>query len=275
MFPGSPLWYAPLEWRSTIRLILTKESQNLPKALKELTIQVTPGGLLAMILTLLLMRGGTPRRETQLIWIASLDAAILVIAYCMLVFDSRYVLPLVPLLMAVAVPFVVPGQETQPVSVRFPNMRAVTAVLLLFSTIFFQVYWASPFRSLRRDYELSCYDAAQKLRTIPNCARLVVIGHGPYPEHGVGWEAGIYASYFARCHMVAFRSDIPSHADIHLVLQDLFTISPDAILLFGAHGNSEYESLGEAIQRSNPAFLSQTILDPEAGEVGKLLWSGK
>jgi len=43
-----------------------------------------------------------------------------------------------------------------------------------------------------------------------NCTtRLVVIRRGPYPEHGVGWEAGMYASYFAQCRMVAFGSDIP------------------------------------------------------------------
>ncbi len=190
---------------------------------------LTPGGLLAIILALFVMRTRAHQPEAQLIWVVFIESAALIIAYCMLVLDARYVLPLVPLLMAVAVPFVTPAQETQFVSMR--SIRALAAVLLLVSTIFVQVYWASPFRTFLRDYELSCYDAAQKLRAVPSCARLVVIGGGPYPAHGVGWEAGLYASYFAKCRMVAFSSGIPDYADVQLVQQDLLTISPDTILL--------------------------------------------
>ena len=271
MFPGSPLWFTRLKWGSAIRLISSKERQNLPKALKEITILLTPGGLLAVILVLLATRTRGQQPEVQLIRIVFLEAVILVIAYCMLVLDARYVLPLAPLLMAVGVPFVIPA-KMQSVSVRFPQVRMVAAALLVLSTIFFHVYWASPFRTLRRDYQLSCYDAAQKLHAIPSCDRLVVIGRGPYPEHGVGWEAGMYASYFAQCRMVAFGSDIPSHSNLQFAQRDLRAISPDAILLFGTHDNSGYESFIETVQHSEPTFLSEAILDPEVGEVGKLLW---
>jgi len=82
----------------------------------------------------------------------------------------------------------------------------------------------------------------------------------------------MYASYFARCRMVAFGSDIPSYSNFQLARQDLRAISPDAILLFGAHDDSAYESFVETVQHSEPTFLSETILDPEIGEVGKLLW---
>jgi hypothetical protein len=189
------------------------------------------------------------------------------------VFDTRYVLPLAPLLMAVTVPFVVPSRRPHSISARFPRGRALAAALLLMGTIFFQAYWASPFRTLRRDYQLSCYDAARKLETIPHCNKLVVIGRGPYQEHGVGWEAGVYASYFAKCRMVAFGSDIPGLDQTELVRKDLLTIEPDVILVFGTNGTVAYEGLLTAIRNSRPSFISEDIVDSQAGAVGKLMRS--
>jgi hypothetical protein len=267
MFPGSPLWFTRLKWSSAIRLILSKERQNIPKALKEVTILLTPGGLLAIILAFFTMRRGTQQVETQLIGIVFVEAAILIVAYCMLVFDTRYVLPLVPLVMAAVVPFIVPAGETQ-----FRQARMVAAALVVLGTMFMQVYWASPFRTLRRDYQLSCYDAARKLQTIPHCNNLVVIGHGPYGEHGVGWEAGVYASYFARCRMIAFSSDIPVLDKIDAAQRELLAIRPDAILLFGAPGEVPYESFLGAIHSFQPSLMTEAIVDPPDREVGKLLW---
>jgi hypothetical protein len=148
----------------------------------------------------------------------------------------------------------------------------LAAALLLISTVFFQVYWASPFRTLRRDYQLGCYDAAQKLQAIPHCNNLVVIGHGPYQEHGVGWEAGMYASYFAQCRMIAFSPDIPETDKVEATQLDLVTIRPDAILLFGTRGNVAYETLLAAINTSQPNLQSEAIVDPPARELGKLFW---
>ena len=272
MFPGSPLWGMRLKWESAVRLILSKERQNIPKALKEVTILLTPGGLLAIILVFLTMRRRTQQPENTLIGIVFAESAILVIAYCMLVLDTRYVLPLAPLLMAVGVSFVTPTPKTNFVTARFLQERMVAAVLLAFSTIFFQVYWASPFRTLHRDYQLSCYDAARKLQTIPHCNSLVVIGRGPYEEHGVGWEAGVYASYFARCRMIAFSSHIPALDQIDATQRDLLAIGPDAILLFGTQGEVAYEGFLAAIHRSQPGLISEAIVDLPTREVGKLLW---
>jgi hypothetical protein len=272
MFPRSPLWPIRLKWVSTIQLILSKERQNLPMALKEVAILVTPGGLLAAILALFAMQRHFQQPEAQLIGIVILESAVLVVAYCMLVFDARYVVPLAPLLMAVGVPFVIPTRKTQFASARFPQGRVIAAALLALSTIFFQVYWASPFRTLRRDYQLSSYDAARKLQAIPHCNNLVVIGHGPYQEHGVGWEAGVYASYFAGCKMVAFNSDVPGTDKIDATKRDLLTIRPDAILLFGTSGEVAYEDFLAAIQSSQPSLISEAVVDPTTREVGKLLW---
>jgi len=272
MFPKTPLWFTRIKWGSAIRVILKKERQNFPKALKEVTILLTPGGLLAIVLALFAMRGRSQQPEVQLIGIIFVEAAILVIAYCMLVLDTRYVLPLAPLLMAVVVPFVIPARKTQFLSTRFPQGRMIASALLALSTIFFLVYWASPFRTLGRDYQLSCYDAARKLQAIPHCNNLVVIGRGPYQERGVGWEAGVYASYFAQCRMIAFSSDVPGADKIDATQRDLRNIEPDAILLFGNYRNPGFENLEEAIQNVYPTFASEAIFDPEAGEVGELLW---
>jgi len=130
MFPGSPLWFTRLKWASVIRLISSKERQNLPKALKEVTILLTPGGLLAIILALLTTRTRRQQPEAQLTRIMFLEAVVLVIAYCMLVLDARYVLPLAPLLMAAGVPFVIPTQM-QSLAVRFPQLRMIAAALLV------------------------------------------------------------------------------------------------------------------------------------------------
>jgi hypothetical protein len=272
MFPRSPLWSIRLEWRSAIHLILNKERQNLPMALKEVAILVTPGGLLAAILASMAMRRHVQQPEAQLIGIVIVESAVLIVAYCMLVFDTRYVLPLAPLIMAVGVPFVTPTSKTQFGSGQFPQGRMVAAFLLALSTIFFQVYWASPFRTLQKDYQLSCYDAARKLQAIPHCNNLVVVGRGPYQDHGVGWEAGVYASYFAGCKMVAFSSDVPGIDKIDGARRDLLTIAPDAILLFGTKGEPAYDNFLAVIQSSQPSLTSEAIVDPSANEVGKLLW---
>ena len=71
------------------------------------------------------------------------------------------------------------------------------------------IYSGSPFRKLRRDYQTSIYAISDSLGQIPRCDRLVSIGSGPFPEHGVGWEAGIYASYFAQCRIVGFSPKVP------------------------------------------------------------------
>ena len=271
MPPGSVLWHAGLRLDATTRLILTREGRNLPAAIKELVILLTPGGVLAVILVVLsLSSSDSPERKFVAVVLAS--AASVVIAYCMLVFDGRYVFPVAPLLMAVAVPFVVPGRRIDGGPGQFPRGRAVAAAVLLASTLFLLLYRASPFRSLRRDYQPSCYDAARKLRLIPSCKRLVVLGAGPYPEHGVGWEAGIYASYFAACRMVAFSPELPRAAQNEWVQKDLHIASPDAILLFGATRDPAYEAAAVAIHELWPNPQSKPVDDPQAGEVGELFW---
>jgi len=268
MFPRSPLWHTRLTWASAPRMILSKERQNLPQALKEIAILVTPGGLLAMILTFLALADQRQKPEAQFILIVFVQTASLIAVYCMLVFDTRYVIPLAPLLMAATVPFVMPGIQ----NARFCRARVIAVALFVSGTIFFQVHRASPFRSLRQDYQLGCYDAARKLGTIPSCNKLVVIGRGPYQEHGVGWEAGIYASFLAQCRMIAFSPDVPDLDKSDATQRDLLAVEPDAILLFGRKDNEAYDHLVTTTQKSRSDLLSEEIVDPQAGEIGTLMW---
>src|SRR2546427_743273 len=84
-------------------------------------------------------------------------------------------------------------------SMRERSLRNLASGLFRASVIFLTFYWASRFRSVLRDYQDGVYSTATALRQIPSCDKVVAIGEGPFPEHGVGWEAGIYASYFAQC----------------------------------------------------------------------------
>jgi len=271
MPPGSVLWHAGLRLDATTRLILTREGQNLPAAIKELVILLTPGGVLAVILVAVsLSSSDSPERKFVAVVLAS--AASLVVAYCMLVFDGRYVFPLIPLLMAIAVPLVMPGQKGSPFAERFPRARFVSAALVVATTVFSLLYPASPFRRLRRDYQSSCYDAARKLQAIPRCKRLVVLGAGPYPEHGVGWEAGIYSSYFSGCRMVAFNPGLPRAAQNESLRQDFQIVNPDAILLFGTGRDPAYEAVTSTIHQVWLNPRSEPVEDPQAGEVGELFW---
>jgi hypothetical protein len=268
MYPASPLWEAHLSLRRVIPQILGKEKHNLPEAVKQIVILITPGGVLALILSLRSLGVCTNlAKEATLAWIVMVSAMTLVIGYCMLVFDARYIIPLVPLLIAFAVRLLVPA---------FPirsNSLAVLlpAVLFVSSTILFFFYWASPFRSIRRDYQTSVYSMAEALRRIPSCNRLVVIGKGPFPEHGVGWEAGIYASYFAECRVVAFSEELPSPSVIHAAIGDLRRIQPDSALILGK-SNQGLELLMKEMTREGFHSNSELTADPEVGGVGQLFW---
>lgn len=272
MFPGSPIWQAHINPAVTLRLVLANERQNLPSAIRQLVVLLTPGGILALGLACWSFARDRQRPEARFLKLVLFNAATLVVGYSMLVFDERYVLPLVPLLIAVAVPLVLPRTNADSVPNPFARVRLMAGLLLLASTIFFQVYWASPFRTLNRDYETSCYDAAQKLLAAPGCKRLVVIGRGPYQEHGMGWEAGLYASYFAGCRMLAFSPDLPALAQIPSARTDFFAVNPDAVLLLGRKGNAAFDALASAIRTASPGLTSREIVDPRAGQVGEVLW---
>jgi 4-amino-4-deoxy-L-arabinose transferase-like glycosyltransferase len=270
MFPGSEAWHARLHISKVLPQILQNERHNLPEAIKQVVVLMTPGGVLAFTLAMIVL-GKRKRPENLLAWIVLLDSIALVFGYCMLVFDSRYLLPLLPLLIALAVPFVLPQRY---IATGNRMARSVAGGLLVLSTLFLLVYPGSLFRTWKRDYEMSVYDAARKLRDIPSCQKLVIIGSGPFLEHGVGWEAGIYSSYFAGCRIVAFTDKLPLNSDeIKRAQADLLNLKPDAILLLGTKGSAAYETTLGTIRSSQLTLSSKAILDDELGEVGSLVWS--
>jgi hypothetical protein len=91
-------------------LIGDAEFHNIPRALKETLILLTPGGALSLPLMFVLLVQNRRRYgvEVQFVCIALLSALALIVAYCMLVFDGRYVIPVLPLLIAIGCPLLFP-----------------------------------------------------------------------------------------------------------------------------------------------------------------------
>lgn len=273
MFPSSPAWKQKINIKSAIPMVLVKMRHNLPEACKQILVLLTPGGILAILLALFAARREVVSPESQLIFIAVLDAASLVIGYSMLVFDRRYVLPLIPILIAISMPFILPYMHDPQFAAVSSRAKAVAGILVLCGIVFFQLYWASPFRTLHRDYQTSVYNAASTLRSLPSCSRLAVIGAGPFPEHGVGWEEGIYASYFSSCRIVAFADRIPPDDQMDALDSDLHAVHPDGIIILRGGNNEGYQRLLKMITATTPAIQSKPINDPAIGEVGRIMWN--
>ncbi len=266
MYPGSPLWNYRPNPRETMRLILSRERSNVPRALKEIAILITPGGIVAILLAAFYVRGKELSSDKILLIVVLFCAATLVLGYCMLVFDGRYVIPLAPPLISIAAGFVLP-KTIYPRSQTSSNLASVCAfALLAISAVFFQMYWASPLQSHRRDYQLSCYDAAEKLESSGTCRKLVVIGKGPYPEHGVGWEAGFYSAYFAGCQMIGFAQNLPTEDNANEMAREVKSMHPDALVVFADTKNRELKALLQALP--NASVKAVSIRDPQAGDVG-------
>lgn len=282
MPPGSPFWQVKVSRASVLRQISQKERVNVPSACRELLVLLTPGGLLALLLCMVRLTRERRRLRVgfRFGWIVLFATAALVAAYCMLVFDGRYVIPVTPILIAVAVGFFLPTglpQESPPNAVGTFVLSAwqkTVAALLLAGIIGVQIYRASPFRTMQQDFQQSVYSGAQDLRT-KNVRTLVAIGQGPYPEHGVGWEAGMYAAYFAGSVMVGDLFDLPSASDDDSVVADIGKLRPDAVMVWGTTANSGFSPLINAIQKANPGSTASIIRDPKRGDVGSVLILGK
>jgi len=293
MPPDSPIWRVQV-WRpALVGQVLQKEGQNIPQALKELLVLLTPGGILALLLGTIQMTRGRrqAQRRFRFAWIVLFTTGALVLAYCMLVFDGRYVLPITPVLMALSVRFAAPSAKAFEASADVERIEAagrwqtLAAILLVVGLIGVQLYWASPFRTMRQDFQRSLYDAANGLRK-GQARSLVVIGEGPYPEHGVGWEAGVYSSYFAGARVVGDLFEEPSEAepgkvvpgnvaagkvDADAVVADVGKLTPDAVLIWDLPPHPKYSGVVSKIQKVYPEASTSTIRDPLRGNVGTLI----
>ncbi|HET9407726.1 MAG TPA: hypothetical protein VFO39_10850 [Candidatus Sulfotelmatobacter sp.] len=279
MPPASPFWKMSIRQNHLLRRIARSEMQNIPKACKELLVLLTPGGLLALLLCLV----GLTRKRLQLpaqfrfACVVLLTSATLIAAYSMLVLDTRYVIPIAPAWMALAIRFAVPpawSHAAEPQS-KAKSLQAIAAVLLAIGMVTVQVYWASPFRTIGQDFQTSVYQTAEILKQA-HARTLVNIGLGPYPEHGVGWEAGYYTGFFGNLRVIGGLQEIPSSINPSSVAADLAKLRADAVVVWGAPSDSTCGEIVSRIHTDYPNNPPIAINDPKKGQVATLfLLNGK
>jgi hypothetical protein len=167
--------------------------------------------------------------EFTLAAVITVAIASLLLAYCMLVFDARYIYPIIPLLLAIAVGFL---EQMGPALRLWRTAIIVMIALGIFASL---AYSSSPLRLIRRDYQISCYRAGESLRIHPG-STVVSVGSGPYQEHGVGWEAGYKSAYFGNRRLIGATEKLPNSEQIPAVLGDISKARPDALLIWESEG---------------------------------------
>ena len=269
MPPGSWPWTYPLHLKQVLPKIVRAEVRNVPRILKEMTIVATLGGLVAFaaILAILTRRRQQYPVEWRFAAVIAAGALSLIFAYSMLVFDERYLFPLISLVLAVAVRFLVRDREFD-----HDGWHKLSIALLVFGIIASMVYPSSPLRVLTRDFQSSCYDAGRRLRTHTGSS-VISIGSGPFPEHGVGWEAGYKASFFGGRRILAAMDSLPSSIQVGSLIVEIRKASPDAILMWGRPDDSSYPELRHSLMLEYPHSSSEKIVDPVLGEVGVVLFT--
>ncbi len=264
MPPNSPAWTYRPAMRQAVPLVIAAERRNLPVALKELTILLTPGGILGFLFMLQMMirRRLQSVPEFRFTCVVAVSAASLIFAYGMLAFITTYACPLVALVMAITSRFLVSDAQFTP----NPVWQRLCIVLVVAGLMVAFTYRSSPFRTLDRNFQMSCYDAARKLEAYSG-SRVVTIGSGPYPEHGVGWEAGYRAAYFANRRIVAGTPDLP--VELVPLRADIEKSSADAVLLWGNPADPRFQLVLRSLAAEYRDSLP--ILDPARGQVGAVL----
>ena len=169
MPPGSWAWAYPVTMKQALPKLILAEKQNVPRVLKELTIVVTPGVLIAFVVALAVL---TSKRnlhpvEWRLTEVIAVSALSLMLAYSMLVFDGRYIFPLIPLVVAVGARFLIADAW-----LNHNVWRRISLTLVVLGVGASLVYPSSPFRVLTRDFQAASYEAGALLRKHPaseNC----------------------------------------------------------------------------------------------------------
>jgi hypothetical protein len=253
------------------KLILA-EKQNVPRVLKELTIVVTPGVLIAFVVALAVL---TSKRnlhpvEWRLTEVIAVSALSLMLAYSMLVFDGRYIFPLIPLVVAVGARFLIADAW-----LNHNVWRRISLTLVVLGVGASLVYPSSPFRVLTRDFQDASYEAGALLRKHPASARIVSIGSGPFPEHGMGWEAGCQAAYFGGARLIGTMDSLPGSTESTSLMADLRKAAPDAILVWGKPNDGRYTALVGNMALGYPYDPAEKIVDPVLGEVGVVVFTSR
>jgi len=270
MPPGSWPWQYRIDARQAAPALVAHEVQNLRKAAKELLIVITPGGLAAFVFVVAVLVGRRKQSpvEFTMAAVVALGIVSLLLAYCMLVFDGRYLYPIIPLVLGIAVGFL--EQMGPELRIWRRAMMALIALGICASL----VYSSSPFRTLSRDFQISCYRAGQGLRAHPG-STVVSVGSGPYPEHGVGWEAGYKSAYFGDRRLIGATDKLPDLEEIPAVLQAISKARPDAILVWGKPVDTRYEALVQQLIHEYAGGSREALVDPFVGEVGSAVYAGQ
>jgi hypothetical protein len=270
MPPGSWPWRYRIDPRQAAPELAKQEVHNLPKAVKELLIVVTPGGLVAFVfvMAVLARRREQHPAEFTLAAVVGVGVVSLLLAYCMLVFDGRYLYPVIPLVMAVAVGFL------EPIGPALRIWRRAMLALIVLGIFVSLVYSSSPFRTLSRDFQVSCYRAGQNLRAHLG-STVVSVGSGPYQEHGVGWEAGYKSAYFGDRRLIGTTDKLPNLEQIPALLGDISQARPDAVLVWGKPGDTRYEALVQQLNHEYAGGSREALMDPFFGEVGSAVYAGQ
>jgi hypothetical protein len=113
--------------------------------------------------------------------------------------------------------------------------------LLVIGLVTSMTYSSSPYRTLDRDFQISCYRAGEMLRGHSG-ATVASVGSGPYQEHGVGWEAGYKAAYFGDRWLVAATDQVPGADKTAALLDDLSKAAPDAVMIWRRPADVQYRT---------------------------------
>ena len=271
MPPNSWPWAYRVDVKQAFPKAILAETRNVPRVLKEIVIVATPGGVLAFIFAIwtLLQRKRHYVAESRVAVVIAAGAVGLVLAYSMLVFDVRYLFPLTPLLLAIGAGFLVPT-----VGLNHEAWRRISIVLVVAGVVTSLVYPSSPFRRITRDFQAICYDAGQHLR-IHSGSTVVSLGSGPFPDVGVGWEAGYKAAYFGGWRIIGTMETLPSSSESASLLMDLRKASPDAILVWGKPSDTRYAGLMRTLEAQYPNSILEKVADPVTGEAGTVVFTSR
>jgi hypothetical protein len=104
---------------------------------------------------------------------------------------------------------------------------------------------------------------------------VVSIGSGPYPEHGVGWEAGYKASFFGERKIIGAMHSLPDSTQLSNLTIDIQKASPGAILVWGRSDDTRYRGVIRSLMLQYPHNAAEQIVDPVLGEVGVVLFTAR
>lgn len=271
MPPYSWAWSFHVPVSEAVPKLLLAEKRNVPKVLKELIIVETPGVLLGfmIILAILVRNRHLYSVEWRVATVIAASTVSLTLVYSMMVFDRRYLFPLIPLLLAVGARYLVAGAQFDDVI-----LRRICIGLVAFGMCVSLTYSSSPFRFQSRDFQEIDYLAGAILKRHGTSETIVSIGSGPFAEHGVGWEAGYNAAYFGGEKLIASLDSLPNSSELSILGADVSKAIPDAIVVWGRPTDSEYAALKRSLTSEYPRSSFERILDPVLGEVGGVLFTG-